>query len=1455
MTCYSANCAELSCSRSAAKALSILTENTKKYRSEIELTDKSFAAIHARGDNSLQDTQKLTSQLSLKIFVPEPNQPRKDPPARKSWGGVWDLPSPSSTMDFKDISDHFGGTIFPEEYRGDFKKSEKRIEDLENELSPQSDAEEHARALLLRAVLSMFTGDPSAAKACLEKLRSMAKRLDSNWIARSETYMFRNFSLQRVPPVIRFRPELNSAMAPLRDAELESMGKLKEMIALRQRLGSQGRLQGLDRIESDVIIKTYTFNSHLQLWSFSFHPQYPPNPMRQFSAMSQTIEPYPEELPAAISAAEMPLTALYFQRLTFENHLGQGSPKAPVALESLINQYEALNDKVGIAMCKTIQADSIISPPFSSPIAFNLIPTDKGAGWVNEDWDAVEPQFKLGDNSKAQLLYGEALNILQDAEAPRAQAAIRLRQGCIQHAEAINSIRNGQVVDGEQLFAEADEHFRSARQFFDHDQANTQIVNCHQTLLDISRGRYEKMLDEASAIGRWGFSTQNTAVSNFVGLLFLRFARRQYMDYSQVDVARRCCACATACFSASQDHTLELQALTTEADLHYSSGNTYMAQLKIDAAHDCLEAALDYVDRVINLGGETQGTAKLVRSNMLAQFDRVIYRIYSGDRRKGILDEWRGELSRLRVSGGLATSAYDGISASIPSAMRALQSRPSGPESVTSATTLTQILQIHDSAIEKVRRLNEEYYQCIEHSENALHTFDTEAAKEFIQDFINRCDKFYTDVEQRTRSRLKLLAFYSLGDTVAVQSSLSEALPLAISGLQEISLEESLSLGTTGERLQPHSLSALQSDTRSTDTDAASGIDMTSDDAELAIAQCYMAQDWRRAMQVLLAVRRTLPNFLTFDAMALENTYAWQVMIWVGCIYEFNYRYKEAFKLYLRALQTVESRRSQLADIDSRVGSLSTTHTGELFMGLARISLKFAKLGDFANEVGQPCDWQLRAASWTEQALAFLEQGRARTLLDLMIAEEEVDGGVLKKWASTNYISRLVRELKGLPENDTKLELVSKLKQEFRDEYKGELKEDLKRIENELERQSLTVASMLPLTQYLPDVSDLFTCIPPDAVVIEVTMGRQGLVLVCITRQGVEASQHRAITDLQMRGLVMRFLKGMCDPDNLEPRDKAMDIARTISDQIVRPVAHLVRDKKHIIFVPSHSLHAFPFSALLLDDKPLFLQKAVSEVPSLSTLHYLVRKKQQHSQSLRVSVVANPAANIRVSGIEAITIARLFGKTPENAMDLTTGSFNDLLQESHVLHVGTHGVTSDASPWHAYILLREKFRVLDLAKMKSSATLVVFAACLSGLGKATVGNDLLGFSNAILQSGALVYVGGLWEVNDLTSMLQMIFFYQNLAERRAGVSIAECWQHAQITLYGLDNEKVTATLTAIIEIWDQAEKEGLDPSQFVADGRQVLQYLIEDLEMEDIDFKHPYVWAPFVMIGHAGFCL
>jgi hypothetical protein len=50
-------------------------------------------------------------------------------------------------------------------------------------------------------------------------------------------------------------------------------------------------------------------------------------------------------------------------------------------------------------------------------------------------------------------------------------------------------------------------------------------------------------------------------------------------------------------------------------------------------------------------------------------------------------------------------------------------------------------------------------------------------------------------------------------------------------------------------------------------------------------------------------------------------------------------------------------------------------------------------------------------------------------------------------------------------------------------------------------------------------------------------------------------------------------------------------------------------------------------------------------------------------------------------------------------------------------------------------------RIIDLAQVKSPPALIAFATSLSGLGQATIGNDILDFSYAVLEAGTTAYMG------------------------------------------------------------------------------------------------------------------
>ena len=61
--------------------------------------------------------------------------------------------------------------------------------------------------------------------------------------------------------------------------------------------------------------------------------------------------------------------------------------------------------------------------------------------------------------------------------------------------------------------------------------------------------------------------------------------------------------------------------------------------------------------------------------------------------------------------------------------------------------------------------------------------------------------------------------------------------------------------------------------------------------------------------------------------------------------------------------------------------------------------------------------------------------------------------------------------------------------------------------------------------------------------------------------------------------------------------------------------------------------------------------------------------------------------------------------------------------------------------------------------VRSDAKAVIFSACLSGTGRPYSSDDVAGFSHVVLATGANVFGGCLWQVNELTTMLHMVIFY------------------------------------------------------------------------------------------------
>ncbi|MCJ1283432.1 hypothetical protein MMC26_002761 [Xylographa opegraphella] len=342
--------------------------------------------------------------------------------------------------------------------------------------------------------------------------------------------------------------------------------------------------------------------------------------------------------------------------------------------------------------------------------------------------------------------------------------------------------------------------------------------------------------------------------------------------------------------------------------------------------------------------------------------------------------------------------------------------------------------------------------------------------------------------------------------------------------------------------------------------------------------------------------------------------------------------------------------------------------------------------------------------------------------------------------------------------------------------------------------------------------------------------------------------------------MVCRYVGSIAAYKDNVPEDWLICLTSSMSEVFIEPVQTDIKSRSQVIFVPSGDLARFPLGALLLDNVPLLLNKAVFQVPSLSALYHL-RQRPMCSQS-RVSVIARPGsmkedgeAALPMAGIEALLVGQTFGSTPLEASGVSKNQFREELEHCSIMHLSTHGYFDVSAPLLSYISLEERLRVIDMLAVRTKAVLVIFSARVSGTGITNKGDDVLGFSHAILAAGSHVYVGALWTANDLVTMIHMILFYVELASMEKPARLANVWRQATRMLYFAEPYLIKGLLTAYLGRWDEIEAAGLLPNQFVRNGRRKLQKAIVEWLTPSgqaaLDLKHPYYWANFIMIGNA----
>jgi tetratricopeptide (TPR) repeat protein len=242
---------------------------------------------------------------------------------------------------------------------------------------------------------------------------------------------------------------------------------------------------------------------------------------------------------------------------------------------------------------------------------------------------------------------------------------------------------------------------------------------------------------------------------------------------------------------------------------------------------------------------------------------------------------------------------------------------------------------------------------------------------------------------------------------------------------------------------------------------------------------------------------------------------------------------------------------------------------------------------------------------------------------------------------------------------------------------------------------------------------------------------------------------------------------------------------------------------------------------------------------------------------------------------EVEAIARLFSSDDRPTTALLGGDANEpalervatsgALRQFGFIHLATHGVIDEAIPQNSAVILtqtglpdpleqalnhkpvfdgrlsvREIQRSWDL-----KADLVTLSACETALGHEAGGEGFVGFTQALLMSGARSVCLSLWKVDDNATSLLMTRFYQNLLGKRTGLSKpmpkAEALHEAKKWLRNLTADSVDGELASMQrgEVRPLAKESGALPGNLETSPRSA----------GIRPYEHPYFWAAFVLVG------
>jgi tetratricopeptide (TPR) repeat protein len=219
---------------------------------------------------------------------------------------------------------------------------------------------------------------------------------------------------------------------------------------------------------------------------------------------------------------------------------------------------------------------------------------------------------------------------------------------------------------------------------------------------------------------------------------------------------------------------------------------------------------------------------------------------------------------------------------------------------------------------------------------------------------------------------------------------------------------------------------------------------------------------------------------------------------------------------------------------------------------------------------------------------------------------------------------------------------------------------------------------------------------------------------------------------------------------------------------LVRPLLRVVGDRR-LLVVPSGGLQSVPWSVL-----PSLAGRSFTVSPSATLWHLATTAPAAADGAVLVAAGPGlPGGSAEADGVAAQYqhVVRLGGRTA------TAAAVSAAMDGAALVHLAAHGTVRADNPLFSSVGMADgPFTVYDLERLRVAPRHVVLAACDAGRSQVLAGEEILGFTAALLATGTSTLVAPVLPVPDAETAPLMLAYHRYLG---TGSSAADALARAQ----------------------------------------------------------------------------